>query len=115
MVFFNLFFLKLVGKASEIGATLILFLNKIDLFEEKMSKAPEFKAFTTQYPKYTGELNDTPSATKYITNQFKEESCIADNNFFSHVMCATDTKIIKSVFETVRGQFITDMLSNGII
>ena len=80
-------------------ASIILFLNKVDLFTEKINN-------TTQYlqlflPKYTGPDHDVPAAQQFILDQFLNCKSHKDRLIYSHYTMATDTNNIRIVFEVV--------------
>lgn len=49
-----------------VETSIILFLNKKDLFEEKISKSP----LTICFPEYTGKLNQCPTSQRFLTKSF---------------------------------------------
>lgn len=81
-------------------ASIILFLNKSDLFEAKIKtidiKQPEEELFMD----YDGGF-DYDSGLEYITKKFLEqrrESGDERTKIFHHATCATNTENVKSVF-----------------
>jgi len=74
---------------------LILFLNKKDIFEQKIKTVP----LTVCFPEYTGP-NDMQSTTTFITKKFSERK--ASQELFVHITCATDTNNITIVFNAVK-------------
>jgi hypothetical protein len=76
---------------------MILFLNKRDLFQEKIAKVPLSKYF----PDYTG--GDSPkAATDYLRAQFESRNRNKDKRIYTHVTCATDTNNVAAVFNAVK-------------
>jgi len=75
---------------------MILFLNKIDLFIEKIKKVPLKKCFED----YDGD-NTFEDAAKYIEDRFVEQNT-QNKLIFVHRTCATDTKNIQKVFDACR-------------
>ncbi|KAI9319820.1 guanine nucleotide-binding protein subunit alpha [Dichotomocladium elegans] len=77
--------------------SIILFLNKIDLFAEKLSRSPLGKYF----PDYMGG-SKYEAATQYLLNRFISlNSRSAAKQVYSHFTCATDTHQIKFVMSAV--------------
>ncbi|XP_030635194.1 guanine nucleotide-binding protein G(i) subunit alpha-1-like [Chanos chanos] len=77
-----------------VGSRTVLFLNKKDLFEEKIKKTP----LTVCFPEYAGS-NTYEEAADYIWRQF--ESLSKDRVVHTHFTCATDTKHVQFVFHAV--------------
>ncbi|TMS37404.1 hypothetical protein L596_004341 [Steinernema carpocapsae] len=87
--------------------SIILFLNKKDLFEEKIRKSP----LTTCFPEYTGS-NTYEEAAAYIQMQFENLNKRKDGQkeIYSHFTCATDTNNIRFVFDAVTDIIIKENL-----
>jgi len=80
-------------------AFIILFLNKKDLFAEKIKKVDPRKWF----PDYTGGC-DYDKAEAYFTEQFRKRVLCEEKQNFTYVYttCATDTKNIEVVFQAMQ-------------
>jgi len=76
---------------------MILFLNKIDLFAEKVRKVP----LTVCFHDYPGRPGDYDHAIKYIEDKFLEQNK-QPKLVFTHPTCATDTKNVERVFDACR-------------
>ncbi|CAJ0581937.1 unnamed protein product, partial [Mesorhabditis spiculigera] len=75
---------------------MILFLNKIDLFEEKIKVFP----ITVALPRYKGEMEYRP-VLDYITKKFKQQNKNQKRTVYHHETCATDTSQIQVVIDSV--------------
>jgi len=86
---------------------IILFLNKSDLFEKKITKVPLERFFTD----YDGG-EDFEKAKQYLQSKFK--TCVKNvNNYYLHITCATNTENIEFVFKSVQHIFISGTLSES--
>ena len=83
---------------------MILFMNKKDLFSEKLNMRP----ITVCFPEYMGP-NRYKEASIYVWSRF--ENVKGDKILFSHVTCATDTKNLKLVFIAVSDMLVKSILS----
>lgn len=77
--------------------SVILFLNKVDLFEEKLRRGADLRVC---FPDYNGR--DSTAAKEYITQRFVELNQSETKLIYPHITCATDTQNIKFVFEAVK-------------
>jgi len=93
--------------------TTIVFLNKKDLFKEKIGiKSP----LTVCFPNYTGN-NEYQDAIDYIIDQFKNENRTIKNlPIYFHVTCATDKNNVKHVFDDIQhGLIAKGLTSSGLM
>ncbi|KAI8335208.1 G-alpha protein [Blakeslea trispora] len=80
-----------------IKTSIILFLNKIDLFAEKLPRSPLGDFF----PDYNGG-NSYDAACQYLLQKFVSLNTRADTKqIYTHLTCATETKQIKFVMNAV--------------
>lgn len=77
--------------------SIILFLNKKDLFKDMIKKTP----LTVCFPEYAGP-NDYRSCCNHIKKAFKARNRVAVKKIYTHFTCATDTNNIQKVFTYVK-------------
>lgn len=88
--------------------SIILFLNKKDLFEDKIKKSP----LTVCYPEYAG-ANSFEEAAAYIQIQFENLNKKKDTKeIYTHFTCATDTTNVQFVFDAVTDVIIKNNLKD---
>jgi guanine nucleotide-binding protein G(o) subunit alpha len=85
--------------------SIILFLNKKDLFEAKIQKSP----LTVCFPEYTGS-QVYEEAAAYIQAQFEAMNKSTTKEIYCHQTCATDTNNIQFVFDAVTDVIIANNL-----
>lgn len=88
-------------------SSIILFLNKIDLFKEKLPRAP----LEDWFEDYTGGA-DTNKAAKYILYRFTQVNR-AKLNIYPHLTQATDTSNIRLVFAAVKETILQNALKDS--
>lgn len=84
---------------------IILFLNKSDLFMQKLA---EGSSISVAFPEYKG-TNDVKESYDYIRNQFKAKATNG-RNIFVHMTNATDTTMVKKIFADVQSTIVTNSL-----
>lgn len=92
------------------SSSMILFLNKKDLFETKVMKV----AIKDSFPDYTGPEKDFDAGVNYFTKEFLSKSADQSKEIFVHVTCATDTGNVKVVFEACKDTILkANLLDSG--
>ena len=108
-----------------VKTSIILFLNKIDRFKEKLPVSP----MKNYFPDYEGKLHqigdngrehhrsniaeggpDYAAACDYILNRFVSLNQHETKQIYTHFTCATDTTQIRFVMAAVNGMSITALL-----
>lgn len=85
----------------------ILFLNKRDLFEEKVLSDTHLDDY---FPEFTGPKRNVAAAAAFIQNKYEETAKEFDRNVFCHCTTATNTDNIKIVFCEVKNAILTKQL-----
>jgi hypothetical protein len=100
-------FRSVANKRAFDNTHLMLFLNKKDIFEEKIMHTNI--ADQTPFHDYGGEPKQFAEGVLYFIQKFKEctNKGINYSDEFIHVTCATDTHNMKFVLESTR-TFILD-------
>ncbi|KAM6472893.1 guanine nucleotide-binding protein subunit alpha-14-like isoform 2-T2 [Liasis olivaceus] len=78
------------------NSSVILFLNKKDLLEEKIM----YSHLITYFPKFSGPKQDVKAAGEFILHLYKDQN--SDKDIYTHFTCATDTENIRFVFAAVK-------------
>lgn len=90
---------------------IILFLNKVDLFREKLGKSP----ISAHFPDYRGKSDDEEAAAKYFADRFRGINRTADREIYIHYTNATDTNLLKATMQSVQDMIIQKNLNNLIL
>eukprot|EP00161_Ancyromonas_sigmoides_P023537 TRINITY_DN739_c1_g1_i1.p1 TRINITY_DN739_c1_g1~~TRINITY_DN739_c1_g1_i1.p1 ORF type:complete len:323 (-),score=111.30 TRINITY_DN739_c1_g1_i1:444-1412(-) len=85
--------------------SMILFLNKVDLFRDKIAKTDLAIAF----PEYTGGC-DFDAASKFITDKFLAHNRNPNKTVYVHLCTATDTNNVKVIFSAVKDTIVQTCL-----
>jgi len=89
------------------NSTIILFLNKVDLFRDKVGKV----SLKACFPEYEGD-NSYDDAIEYIKTKFLEVNKDENRLIFPHPTCATDTTNVSKVFEACKMTILSKNLKN---
>jgi GTPase SAR1 family protein len=88
--------------------SIILFLNKRDLFAEKIKKVK----LSDHYAEYTGD-NSYDDALNFIVTRFQQKNKNSKRVIYTHVTCATDSTNVQAVFNGVKDIFLRRSLQEG--
>ncbi|KAG6115601.1 G-Protein alpha subunit [Claviceps humidiphila] len=93
-------------------SAMILFLNKMDLFREKLPKSPITKYGFTDYH---GPADDYKAASKYFLDKFRALSRNPEKEIYGHFTNATDTNLLKITMGSVQDMIIQRNLKQLIL
>jgi len=100
----NIFFLE---------SSMILFLNKRDLFEEKI-KVKHIRD-TPSFSDFTGKDGDFEAGVQYFVDKFLEKNKSgSDRQIYHHVTCATDTKNVQVVFNACKDIVLRQNIKHSV-
>ncbi|KAJ3447094.1 guanine nucleotide-binding protein g(o) subunit alpha [Anaeramoeba flamelloides] len=86
-------------------SSIILFLNKKDLFDEKIKNVD----IRVTFKEYKGE-NEPEEAGEYIKSEFVKLYKNETKKVYPYFTCATDTSNIKNVFEAVKDTILANLI-----
>lgn len=89
-------------------ASMILFLNKSDIFSAKLKKRAT--SVSECFPEFTGNPYDYEETTAFIQDIFIKQNKNADKEVYTHFTCATQTNNITFVFDAVTDTLIRENL-----
>ena len=91
-------------------ASMILFLNKTDVFEEKILD-PDGAPLTACFPHYAGDLKSIPETSDFIRHEFENLNSNPEKDVYTHFTCATNTDNVRFVFFAVSDMLVKEMLT----
>ena len=92
-------------------ASIILFLNKIDLFKEKLVEKPVRDFF----PDYSGADSDVTAASTYFANKFRSLNRTEGREIYVHYTNATDTTLLDVTMRSVQDTIIQNNLNHLLL
>jgi len=91
---------EIVNNRFFISSAMILFLNKKDLFEEKIQKIdPKSIELFSDFP---GGIGDYDKGVEYFLAKFIEMNKQPEKEIYHHVTCATDSENVSVVFNACK-------------
>ncbi|KAL9642636.1 hypothetical protein ABK040_009715 [Willaertia magna] len=81
-----------------IDTPVLFFLNKKDIFEQKIVK----KNLADFFEDYTGPVHDYEAGAKYMLDKFISRINDQNREFYHFITCATDTDNIKNIFDSIQ-------------
>jgi len=91
------------------NTSMILFLNKRDLFQEKIKTSP----LTDYVEDFEGDPMNYQDCCDYMTQAYSSLNRHPEKTVYIHITCATDTNNIEHVFNSVRDTLIKESLRDG--
>ncbi|XP_030598105.1 guanine nucleotide-binding protein G(q) subunit alpha-like isoform X1 [Archocentrus centrarchus] len=88
-------------------SSIILFLNKIDLLEEKIM----YSHLVDYFPEYEGPPQDVQAGKQFILEMFVSLNPDEKKIIYSHFTCATDTDNVRFVFCAVKDHILQSHLN----
>ncbi|RYO99736.1 hypothetical protein DL764_006724 [Monosporascus ibericus] len=93
-------------------SALILFLNKMDLFKEKIASSP---ITAHGFVDYQGPPDDWKQASKYFMDKFRALNRNPEKEIYGHFTNATDTNLLKITMGSVQDMIIQRNLKQLIL
>ncbi|XP_068429567.1 guanine nucleotide-binding protein G(q) subunit alpha-like isoform X2 [Clinocottus analis] len=84
------------------SSSVMLFLNKMDLLEEKIMHSH----LVDYFPEYDGPQQDVQAGKDFILDMFVSLNPNVKKRIYSHFTCATDTDNIRFVFRAVKDHIL---------
>jgi hypothetical protein len=94
-----------------VRSSMILFLNKRDLFAEKI-KAKNIRDYPS-FSDYAGRDGDYDAGVQYFVDKFMAKNKTPDRQIYHHVTCATDTRNVRVVFDACKDIILRENLKNS--
>lgn len=94
-------------------SAMILFLNKIDLFREKIETGAA--PIAHHFPDYVGDSRDVRAGQEFFALKFKELVRQPGKETYVHYTNATDTDLLKKTMQSVQDMIIQRNLNNLIL
>ena len=97
------------------GIAFILFLNKVDIFEDFILK--KHIPLSDYFPHYTGNPYDVATAKRFLCTEFEKVygrrngKMDNDSKLYSHFTCATNTENTRFAFEVSSDAIIKQNLT----
>ncbi|KAJ7079393.1 heterotrimeric G-protein alpha subunit, GPA3-like protein [Mycena belliarum] len=103
-------FASLVNTSWFKNTSIILFLNKIDVFQAELRLCP----LDVCFPKYTGDEENVNEAAAFILDQFMQKNR-AGLNVYPHLTQATHMPNIRRVFTSVQQNILQNAVQDSVI
>ncbi|CAB4397387.1 unnamed protein product [Rhizophagus irregularis] len=94
-----------------VNTSMILFLNKIDIFREKIKQSPVKKYF----PDYQGLNGDFKQTTYYFKRRFQRLNRSDIKEIYPHFTNATDTNLLRHIMGSITDIILTQNLRDLVL
>ncbi|CAG8549819.1 2371_t:CDS:2 [Acaulospora morrowiae] len=94
-----------------VNTSMILFLNKIDIFRAKIKISPVRKYF----PDYSGPNGDFKHTTHYFKRRFQRLNRSTTKEIYPHFTDATDTNLLRHIMSSVTDIILTQNLRDLVL
>ena len=99
-------FETIINNVSFSNVSIILFLNKMDLLEEKIKRV----SIGDYFPEFEGDPHDIATVKNFVLHLFDSRRRDKRKPLFHHFTTAVDTENIKHVFQDVKDTILHDNL-----
>jgi len=96
-----------------IGAALILFLNKLDLLQEKLQLG--LSPIRKYYPNYTGHPKDVKAGQEYFAEKFKKLYRNREKPLYTHFTTAIDNTLLNKTMTSVQKMILEHNFNTFIL
>ncbi|RIA93916.1 guanine nucleotide binding protein, alpha subunit [Glomus cerebriforme] len=94
-----------------VNTSMILFLNKIDIFREKIKHSPVKKYF----PDYQGQNEDFKQTSYYFKRRFQRLNRSDSKEIYPHFTNATDTNLLRHIMGSITDIILTQNLRDLVL
>ncbi|KAI8991299.1 guanine nucleotide-binding protein alpha-2 subunit [Mycotypha africana] len=93
------------------STSMILFLNKVDLFKEKIKRSQ----IVDYFPDYNGQADDFDEACEFFRRRFTQLNTNKNKRIYVHFTVATDTRLLARVMESVSDSILHENLQTLLL
>ena len=104
---------QVVNSKYFVKAAVILFLNKIDLFREKLQSG--LSPISRYFPDFHGGRTDITQGQAYFNRKFRRLIRNPDKEMYTHFTNATDTTLLKITMQSVQDIIVSRNLHQLIL
>nr|AAA28060.1 G protein alpha subunit [Caenorhabditis elegans] len=101
-------FKQVINNKYFVNTSVILFLNKIDLFEEKI--VTKKRSLGIAFESFSGPSQDLNAAVAFVEKKYRSMAENKEKNIYCHHTCATDTQQVQYVLDAVLDTILSTKL-----